>query len=171
MRTIKLNVRVDDRNKVEYRKDFIILDDYDVKRMTETWLRNPDDVEYEDEEVVAINAVDIPASENRNAEMSKYRYYHIVTSDDEEEKTDHYVATPNYYDVAVDNHNSSIDIFLYSPFEDEPEVFSFVKSDYDGLDDDEAVSSCFEEIDQNTADIPEDIADEIINSLNIFFGA
>lgn len=171
MRTIKLNVRVDDHNKIEYKKDFIILDDYDVKRMAETWLHNPHDVEYEGEEVVAINEADIPASENRNAEMSKYRYYHIVTSDDEGEKTNHYIATPNYYDVAVDNHGSSIDIFLYSPFEDEPEVFSFIKSDYDGLDDDEAVSSCFEEIDQNTADIPADMADEIINSLNIFFGA
>ena len=171
MRTIKLNVRVDDRNKVEYRKDFIILDDYTVNSMAETWLRNPDDVEYENEEVVAINEVDIPAHENRNAEMTKYRYYHIVTSDDEGEKTDHYVATPNYYDHAVDNHGSVIDVFLYSPFTDEPEVFSFTKSDFDGLDDDEAASSCFEEIDQNTADIPADIADDIINSLNIFFGA
>lgn len=171
MRTIKLNVRVDDHNKVEYKKDFIILDDYDVKKMAETWLRNPHDVEYEGEEVVAINEVDIPAHENRNAEMTKYCYYHIVTSDDEEEKTDHYVATPNYYDVAVDNHNSSIDIFLYAPFEEEPEVFSFVKSDYDGMEAEEAVDACFEEIDQNTADIPETMADEIINSLNLFFGA
>lgn len=171
MRTIKLNVRVDDRNKIEYRKDFIILDDYTVNSMTETWLRNPDDVEYEDEEVVAINEADIPAHENRNAEMAKYRYYHIVTCDEDDEKTDHYVATPNYYDHAVDNHGSGIDIFLYSPFEDEPEVFSFVKSDFDGLEAEEAVSSCFEEIDQNTADIPADIADDIINSLNIFFGA
>lgn len=170
MRTIKLNVRVDDHNKVEYRKDFIILDDYTVNSMAETWLRM-DDMEYENEEVVAINKVDIPAHENRNAEMSKYRYYHIVTSDDEEEKTDHYIATPNYYDVAVDNHGSSVDVFLYSPFTDEPEVFSFVKSDYDGLAAEEAVDACFEEIDQNTADIPADMADEIINSLNIFFGA
>ena len=171
MRTIKLNVRVDDRNKVEYRKGFIILDDYTVNSMAETWLQNPDDVEYENEEVVAINKADIPASENRKAEMTKYRYYNIVTCDDEGEKTDHYVATPNYYDHAVDNHGSVIDVFLYAPFEDEPEVFSFVKSDYDGLDDDEAVDSCFEEIDQNTADIPADMADDIINSLNIFFGA
>ena len=171
MRTIKLNVRVDDHNKVEYRKDFIILDDYTVNSMAETWLRNPDNVEYEDEEVVTINEVDIPASENRNAEMSKYRYYHIVTSDEEEEKTDHYIATPNYYDVAVDNHVSSVDVFLYSPFEDEPEVFSFVKSDYDGLEAEEAVDACYEEIDQNTADIPAEMADDIINSLNIFFGA
>lgn len=166
MRTIKLNVRVDDRNKVEYRKDFIILDDYTVNSMAETWLRNPDGVEYENEEVVAINKADIPAHENRNAEMSKYRYYHIVTCDEDDEKTDHYVATPNYYDVAVDNHGSGIDIFLYSPFTNEPEVFSFVKSDFDGLEAEEAVDGCFEEIDQNTADI----ADDIINSLNIFFG-
>ena len=103
--------------------------------------------------------------------MTKYRYYNIVTCDDEGEKTGHYIATPSYYDVAVDNHNSSIDIFLYRPFEEEPEVLSFVKSDYDGLDDDEAVDACFEGIDQNTADIPADMADEIINSLNIFFGA
>lgn len=171
MRTIKLNVRVDDHNKVEYRKDFIILDDYTVNSMAETWLHNPDDVEYEGEEVVAINEADIPASENRNAEMSKYRYYHIVTSDDEGEKTNHYIATPNYYDVAVDNHNSSIDVFLYAPFTDEPEVFSFTKSDFDGLKAEEAIDGCFEEIDQNTADIPADIADDIINSLNIFFGA
>ena len=171
MRTIKLNVRVDDHNKVEYKKDFIILDDYDVKKMAETWLHNPHDVEYEGEEVVAINEVDIPAHENRNAEMSKYRYYHIVTSDDEDEKTDHYIATPNYYDVAVDNHGSSIDIFLYTPFTDEPEILGFTKSDYDGLEAEEAVDACFEEIDQNTADIPEAIADDIINSLNIFFGA
>lgn len=170
MRTIKLNVRVDDHNKVEYRKDFIILDDYTVNSMAETWLRNPDVVEYEDEEVVSINKVDIPAHENRNAEMSKYCYYHIVTSD-EEEKTDHYIATPNYYDHAIDNHGSSIDVFLYAPFTDEPEVFSFVKSDYDGLEAEEAVDGCFEEIDQNTADIPADMADDIINSLNIFFGA
>lgn len=171
MRTIKLNVRVDDRNKVEYRKDFIILDDYTVNSMAETWLHNPDDVEYEGEEVVAINKADIPAHENRNAEMIKYRYYHIVTCDDEDEKTDHYVATPNYYAHAVDNHGSGIDVFLYSPFTDEPEVFSFVKSDYDGLEAEETVNACFEEIDQNTADIPEAMADEIINSLNIFFGA
>lgn len=171
MRTIKLNVRVDDHNKVEYRKDFAILDDYEVRAMAETWLHNPDDVEYEGEEVVAINEVEIPAHENRNAEMTKYRYYNIVTCDDEGEKTGHYIATPSYYDVAVDNHNSSIDIFLYRPFEEEPEVLSFVKSDYDGLDDDEAVDACFEGIDQNTADIPADMADEIINSLNIFFGA
>lgn len=170
MRTIKLNVRVDDHNKIEYKKDFIILDDYGVKRMAETWLQNPDDVEYEGEEVVAINEVEIPAHENRNAEMTKYRYYNIVTCDDEGEKTGHYIATPSYYDVAVDNHNSIIDIFLYRPFEEEPEVLSFVKSDYDGLDDDEAVDACFEGIDQNTADIPADMADEIINSLNIFFG-
>ena len=170
MRTIKLNVRVDDHNKIEYKKDFIILDDYDVKKMAETWLQNPDDVEYENEEVVAINEVDIPAHENRNAEMSKYRYYHIVTSG-EDEKTDHYIAVSNYYDVAVDNHNSSIDIFLYSPFEEEPEIFSFIKSDYDGLEAEEAVDACFEEIDQNTADIPEAMADDIINSLNMFFGA
>ena len=170
MRTIKLNVRVDDRNKVEYRKDFIILDDYTVNSMTETWLRNPDDVEYENEEVVAINEADIPAHENRNAEMTKYRYYHIVTCDEDDEKTDHYVATPNYYDHAVDNHGSVIDVFLYAPFTDEPEVFSFVKSDFDGLEAEEAVDGCFEEIDQNTADIPADIADDIINSLNIFFG-
>lgn len=171
MRTIKLNVRVDDRNKIEYRKDFIILDDYTVNSMAETWLRNPDNVEYEDEEVVSINKVDIPASENRNAEMSKYRYYHIVTSDDEEEKTDYYVATPNYYDHAIVNHGYGIDMFLFSPFTDEPEVFSFVKSDYDGLEAEEAVDGCFEEIDQNTADIPAAMADDIINSLNIFFGA
>lgn len=171
MRTIKLNVRVDDHNKVEYKKDFIILDDYTVNSMAETWLRNPDDVEYENEEVVAINKVDIPAHENRNAEMTKYRYYNIVTCDDEGEKTDHYIAVSNYYDHAIDNHGSSVDVFLYSPFEDEPEVFSFVKSDYDGLEADEAVDACYEEIDQNTADIPEAMADDIINSLNIFFGA
>ena len=171
MRTIKLNVRVDDHNKVEYKKDFIILDDYTVNSMAETWLRNPDDVEYENEEVVAINKVDIPAHENGNAEMTKYRYYNIVTCDDEGEKTDHYIAVSNYYDHAIDNHGSSVDVFLYSPFEDEPEVFSFVKSDYDGLEADEAVDACYEEIDQNTADIPEAMADDIINSLNIFFGA
>lgn len=171
MRTIKLNVRVDDRNKVEYRKDFIILDDYTVNSMAETWLHNPDDVEYEGEEVVAINKADIPAHENRNAEMTKYRYYNIVTCDDEGEKTDHYIAVSNYYDHAVDNHGSSVDVFLYSPFEDEPEVFSFTKSDYDGLEAEEAVDACFEEIDQNTADIPAEMADDIINSLNIFFGA
>ena len=146
MKTIKLNVRVDDHNKVEYKKNFTILDDYEVRAMAETWLHNPDDVEYEGEEVVAINEVDIPASENRNAEMSKYRYYHIVTSDDEEEKTDHYVAAPNYYDFAVVNHGSSIDIFLYSPFEDVPEILGFTKSDYDGLEAEEAVDACFEEI-------------------------